>query len=364
MTMFTLHAHPGGNLGYVLLDTLLEFLPVIAVLFLSYLLMEWMEHRMGERAQRIIAKAGPFAPAAGALLGCVPQCGFSAAAAGLYAGRVISLGTLYAVFLATSDEMLIIMLTASFDGGFAPWSILRVLGGKLVIGTLLGMLTDLVMRLFRRAAQAHGHEHGHEHDPAHGYGEASADAHAEDAGAEHEIRLALSEDGVWRLDTGEHEHCHRGEVGRIHELCEQAGCHCEEGILRSALRHTVHIGIFLLIFSLLLNLLFHFVGEDVLTSFLEGRGPLSCFIASLVGLIPSCASSIAITELYLAGALSLGALYAGLLTGAGVGVLILCRLNRPVWQTVTVVAVLYLLGALTGVLIDGLHLDFLGLKFA
>ena len=319
--MFTLHAHPGGNLGYVLLDTLLEFLPVIAVLFLSYLLMEWMEHRMGERTQHIIAKAGPFAPAAGALLGCVPQCGFSAAAAGLYAGRVISLGTLYAVFLATSDEMFIIMLTASFSGDFAPWSILRVLGGKLVIGTLLGMLTDLVMRLFRRAAQAHGHEHGH-------------------------------------------EHCHGGEVGRIHELCEQAGCHCEDGILRSALRHTVRIGVFLLIFSLTLNLVFHFVGDDVLTAFLAGRGPLSCFIASLVGLIPSCASSIAITELYLAGALSLGALYAGLLTGAGVGVLILCRLNRPVRQTVVVVAVLYLMGALTGVLIDALHLDFLGLKFA
>lgn len=353
MIMFTLHAHPGGNLGYVLLDTLLEFLPVIAVLFLSYLLMEWMEHRMGERTQHIIAKAGPFAPAAGALLGCVPQCGFSAAAAGLYAGRVISLGTLYAVFLATSDEMFIIMLTASFSGDFAPWSILRVLGGKLVIGTLLGMLTDLVMRLFRRAAQAHGHEHGHEHDPAHGHGEASADAHADDPGTAHELHAA-----------GSHEHCHGGEVGRIHELCEQAGCHCEDGILRSALRHTVRIGVFLLIFSLTLNLVFHFVGDDVLTAFLAGRGPLSCFIASLVGLIPSCASSIAITELYLAGALSLGALYAGLLTGAGVGVLILCRLNRPVRQTVVVVAVLYLMGALTGVLIDALHLDFLGLKFA
>lgn len=347
MIMFTLHAHPGGNLGYVLLDTLLEFLPVIAVLFLSYLLMEWMEHRMGERTQHIIAKAGPFAPAAGALLGCVPQCGFSAAAAGLYAGRVISLGTLYAVFLATSDEMFIIMLTASFSGDFAPWSILRVLGGKLVIGTLLGMLTDLVMRLFRRAAQAHGH------DTAHGHGEASADAHADDPGTAHELHAA-----------GSHEHCHGGEVGRIHELCEQAGCHCEDGILRSALRHTVRIGVFLLIFSLTLNLVFHFVGDDVLTAFLAGRGPLSCFIASLVGLIPSCASSIAITELYLAGALSLGALYAGLLTGAGVGVLILCRLNRPVRQTVVVVAVLYLMGALTGVLIDALHLDFLGLKFA
>ena len=158
--MFALHMDTGENLGYVLLDTILEFIPVIAILFLSYLLMEWMEHRMGERAERAIAKAGPFAPAAGALLGCVPQCGFSAAAAGLYAGRVITLGTLYAVFFATSDEMLPIMLSAAFRGKFALWSILRVIGGKLVIGTLVGMLVDLVLRLFRLATKRwhHGEE--------------------------------------------------------------------------------------------------------------------------------------------------------------------------------------------------------------
>lgn len=360
MTMFTLHIHPGENLGYVLLDTLVEFLPVIAVLFLSYLLMEWMEHRMGERTQRFMTKAGPFAPAAGALLGCVPQCGFSAAAAGLYAGRVISLGTVYAVFLATSDEMFVIMLAASFEGDFAPWSILRVLGGKLVIGTVLGMLTDLVMRLFRRVRNARGEAltaGAHTHD-LHTHGDDHA-VHDEEA---HTGDDARAEHALHRTDA--HEHCHRDEVGHIHELCERTGCHCEDGILKSALRHTLHIGVFLLIFSLLLNLLFYFVGDDVLVEFLSGRGPLSCFLASLVGLIPSCAASIAVTELYLAGALSLGALYAGLLTGAGVGVLILCRLNRPVWQTVIIVAVLYLMGALAGVLIDALHLDFLGLKFA
>lgn len=359
--MFALHMDTGENLGYVLLDTILEFIPVIAVLFLSYLLMEWMEHRMGERAERAIAKAGPFAPAAGALLGCVPQCGFSAAAAGLYAGRVITLGTLYAVFFATSDEMLPIMLSAAFSGKFAPWSILRVIGGKLVIGTLVGMLVDLVLRLFRLAKKrwhheeepengaSHGHVHAHRHHHTHSPEDTQAPATAVDTAHIHA--------------PGEQEHEHHHEVGQIHELCERTGCHCEDGILKSALRHTVHIGVFLLIFSLVLNLVFHFVGDDALKTFLSGRGVLTCFLASLVGLIPSCAASIAVTELYLAGAISLGALYAGLLTGAGVGVLILCRLNRPVRQTVFIVIALYLMGALVGLLIDGLSLGFLGLKF-
>lgn len=361
--MFALHMDTGENLGYVLLDTILEFIPVIAVLFLSYLLMEWMEHRMGERAERAIAKAGPFAPAAGALLGCVPQCGFSAAAAGLYAGRVITLGTLYAVFFATSDEMLPIMLSAAFSGKFAPWSILRVIGGKLVIGTLVGMLVDLVLRLFRLATKrwhhgeepengaSHGHVHAHRHHHTHSHEDAQVPDAAVDAAHIH------------ASEEHSHDHEHHHEVGQIHELCERTGCHCEDGILKSALRHTVHIGVFLLIFSLLLNLLFHFIGDDALKTFLSGRGVLTCFLASLVGLIPSCAASIAVTELYLAGAISLGSLYAGLLTGAGVGVLILCRLNRPVRQTVFIVLALYLMGALVGLLIDGLSLGFLGLKF-
>lgn len=362
--MFALHMDTGENLGYVLLDTILEFIPVIAVLFLSYLLMEWMEHRMGERAERAIAKAGPFAPAAGALLGCVPQCGFSAAAAGLYAGRVITLGTLYAVFFATSDEMLPIMLSAAFSGKFAPWSILRVIGGKLVIGTLVGMLVDLVLRLFRLATKrwhhgeepengaSHGHVHAHRHHHTHSH----EDTQTPDA--------AVDTDRVHASEEHSHDHEHHHEVGQIHELCERTGCHCEDGILKSALRHTVHIGVFLLIFSFLLNLLFHFIGDDALKTFLSGRGVLTCFLASLVGLIPSCAASIAVTELYLAGAISLGSLYAGLLTGAGVGVLILCRLNRPVRQTVFIVLALYLMGALVGLLIDGLSLGFLGLKFS
>ena len=334
--MFALHADAEEGLGGVFLDTLFEFLPVLLILFLSYLLMEWMEHRMGARAERAISRAGWFSPAVGGLLGCVPQCGFSAAAAGLYAGRVISLGTLYAVFLATSDEMLPIMLSAALQGNFAPWSILRVLGGKLVLGILWGMLIDLAFRLLRRkrttarTAGSDTHEESHEHDHGH--------------------------------DHSEHEHDH-DHVGQIHELCERTGCHCEEGILRSALRHTVKIGIFLLVFSLALNLLFHFVGEDALAAFLSGRGALTYVLSAMVGLIPNCAASVAITELYLAGALSAGALYAGLLPAAGVGLLVLCRLNRPHRDSVLIILGLLAVGILTGVLIDLFHLDFLGLAF-
>lgn len=360
--MFALHMDTGENLGYVLLDTVLEFIPVIAILFLSYLLMEWMEHRMGERAERAIAKAGPFAPAAGALLGCVPQCGFSAAAAGLYAGRVITLGTLYAVFFATSDEMLPIMLSAAFRGKFAPWSILRVIGGKLVIGTLVGMLVDLMLRLFRLATKRWHHEEEPENGASHGHVHAHRHHHTHSPEDTQTPDTAV--DAAHIPAPGEQEHEHHHEVAQIHELCERTGCHCEDGILKSALRHTVHIGVFLLIFSLLLNLLFHFIGDDALKTFLSGRGVLTCFLASLVGLIPSCAASIAVTELYLAGAISVGALYAGLLTGAGVGILVLCRLNRPVRETVFIVIALYLMGALVGLLIDGLSLGFLGLKFS
>ena len=196
------------------------------------------------------------------------------------------------------------------------------------------------------------HAHLHDHAPSH----IPEDAQAPVAEGDTE-RVHASEEHS-------HDHEHHHEVGQIHELCERTGCHCEDGILKSALRHTVHIGVFLLIFSFLLNLLFHFIGDGALKTFLSGRGVLTCFLASLVGLIPSCAASIAVTELYLAGAISVGALYAGLLTGAGVGVLVLCRLNRPVRETVFIVIALYLMGALVGLLIDGLSLGFLGLKFS
>ncbi len=300
----------------VILDTLLDFLKTLPFLFLTYLLLEFLEHKMGARTRAVLRGAGPFAPAVGGLLGAVPQCGFSAAAAGLYAGRVLTLGTLFAVFLSTSDEMLIIVLSNVTEGTFAPWSVLRILGGKVVIGILCGTLIDAGVRLcgrFRRGEEPHTHE--------------------------------------------EEMHAHIGK------LCAHDHCGCEGGIFRSALRHTLEIGGFLLLVTFALNTVVHFVGQDVLADFLRGRGALSCLLSALVGLIPNCAASVVVTELYLAGALSVGALYAGLLTGAGVGILVLCRANRPWWHNLLIIVSLWGIGALFGSLIDLCGFEWLGLKF-
>ncbi len=322
--MFLLHAsHEGGESGWrVLGDTLLEFLPVLLVLFLTYLLMEWMEHKMGERTRVLLVRAGNFAPLIGGAVGIVPQCGFSAAAAGLYAGRVVSVGTLFAVFLATSDEMLPIVLSNAVHGEFAAWSVLRILGGKLVIGILVGVCIDLVYRLVKRlrAQEAErDHDHDHDHDEEH------------------------------------HSH--------IHEMCRHAGCGCEGGILRSAVKHTLEIGLFILLVSLALNYAVFFIGQERIAHFLAESGGWVYLLSSLVGLIPNCAASVVVTELYIGGALSVGGLYAGLLSGAGVGSLVLCRVNRPWWANVAIIAGLWVLGAAIGGLIDLCGMEWLGLKF-
>ncbi len=329
--MFLLHAdHGAGETPWrVLGETLLEFLPVVLVLFLTYLLMEWMEHKMGERTRLVLVKAGSFAPLLGGAVGIVPQCGFSAAAAGLYAGRVVSVGTLFAVFLATSDEMLPIVLSNAVQGRFAAWSVLRILGGKLVIGILVGVIMDMVVRFVKHARakhtedETHGHEHHHDHDHEH--------------------------------DEEHHSH--------IHEMCRHAGCGCEGGIFRSALKHTLEIGLFILAVSLALNFLVYFIGHECIAAFLHGSGGWVYVLSALIGLIPNCAASVVVTELYVSGALTVGGLYAGLLSGAGVGTLVLCRVNRPWWQNIVIIAGLWALGALLGAVIDLCGMDWLGLKF-
>lgn len=299
----------------VLKHTFLEFIQLLPFLFLSYLLMEWVEHKMGERAKAVVARGGKFAPVLGGLLGAVPQCGFSAVSAGLYAGKIVSLGTLIAVFLSTSDEMLPVVLSHATSGKFALWSVLRVLGGKVVIGILCGVVIDLLMKVLKK--EEHHHEHHHDH-------------------------------------------------GHIGELCQHEGCHCgEKGIWVSSLIHTAKTGGFILGMMFVLNLIIHLVGEDALANALAwaSSSGLGYILVSLIGLIPNCAASVVITELYLVGGMSTGMLYAGLLTGAGVGTLVLFRVNRNWKQNLLILLTLWGLGILFGGLIDLLGFDFLGLKF-
>ena len=274
----------------VLLDSLIDFGKLLPFLFLTYLLMEFLEHRAGEGMENAIRRAGRVGPLFGGLLGVVPQCGFSAAASGLYAGRVISLGTLIAVYLSTSDEMLPILIAE----GASPLLIVKLLATKLLIGAAAGFIIDAVVRLLHR-------EHTDEPLP---------------------------------------------------ELCEAAHCHCERGIRRSALHHTLTIGAFLLLVMVLLNTAIFFLGEDRLAAVFSTVPVVGHLLAALVGLIPNCASSVLITKLYLEGVISAGCMLSGLLVGSGVGLLVLFRVSRKKKEALFVLVLLFLIGAASGMLLD------------
>lgn len=270
----------------VVIDTLLDTVKLIPFLLLTYLAMEYLEHKTGQKAQRLVRKAGKFGPVIGGTLGIVPQCGFSAAASNLYTGRVITLGTLIAIYLSTSDEMLPILISEQ-----APVrTIVFILLAKAAIGIIAGFVIDIVFS------------------------------------------------------------SHKAEDHHIHEICEQEHCHCEEGsIFRSALVHTVQIGFFILIITFLLNLLFFLVGEDVLAGLILNRRILGPVLAGIVGLIPNCAGSVAITQLYLEGVIGTGAMLSGLLTGTGVGLLILFRVNHDRKENMKILGLLYFIGVSVGI---------------
>lgn len=268
----------------------LDTVKLLPFLYLTYLVMEYLEHRLEGHTDAIMKKAGRFGPLAGGLLGVVPQCGFSTVAANLYAGRIITVGTLLAVFLSTSDEMLPIMISRQTPVGL----VVKILTLKAAIAVVAGFLVDAVYR-------------------------------------------------------------RRGKTpsGSIGEICDHEHCHCEESsAFVAALRHTVSIGLFILVINLALEIAFHLVGEDVLTRVLRSIPMLSVVLSALVGLIPNCAVSVAITTLYLDGLLSFGAMMAGLLVGAGMGLLVLLRINRSPKDNVRIIALLLLIGMVCGVALD------------
>ena len=275
-------------LWHIVEHALLDSLWLLPFLFLTYLAMELLEHKAGERAKRAIAKTGKAGPALGGALGLVPQCGFSAAAAGLYAGHVITPGTLLAVFLATSDEMLPIFL----GEGIAPTRILTVLGIKLLVALAVGFLVDFLMRNHRRDIE-------------------------------------------------------------VEVLCTEENCHCgERGIWRSALLHTLSIFGFVFAVNLLIGGAFEGIGEVRIGAFLSDIPVVGVLCAALVGLLPNCAASVLIATLWTRGVISGGAMLAGLLTGAGAGLLVLFRTNKHHKENLLLTALLFFVGLLVGCLFD------------
>lgn len=274
----------------VIKDTLIDAAKMLPFLFLTYLAMEYLEHHAEGKAVNIIRRAGRFGPVLGAALGLVPQCGFSAAAANLYAGRVISLGTLVAVFLSTSDEMLPVLLSKA---GTVPISqILIILAIKLVYGCVTGMLIDLIRKP-------------------------------------------------------------RYDDKALGDICERSGCHCEgRGIVKSALIHTAQITAFIVIVTFALNLVMHYMNTNALAGLDYGRRWSGRLLAALIGLIPNCAASVTLVELWLAGAMSFGAMIAGLCSGAGIGLLALWRMNSDKKESFMITLLLLFAGATCGSIVD------------
>ena len=280
----------GRFLDEVVWHGFIDTLKLVLMLFLTYLLMEFIEHKASDKARHIMTKAGDFGPAIGGVFGAVPQCGFSAAAANLYTGRVITIGTLVAVFLATSDEMLPIMLA----GNIKISKVLLIILYKTAVGIAIGFAIDLVFKILK----------------------------------------------IKRRDIN------------IDEICENDECHCERGIVFSAIHHTLSVSLFIFAVTVAINAAMFFIGYESLSSSVLSLPVISHVICAIVGLVPNCASSVALTRLAMQGVISAGAMMSGLFAGAGVGLLVLFRMNRHVKENVIVVALLVGIGLVFGLLAD------------
>lgn len=269
----------------VIQDTLLDTVKLLPFLFVAFLIIEFIEHKLSNKQENIISKSGKLGPIVGALLGAIPQCGFSVLATNLYVTRIISLGSLISIYLSTSDELIPLMISHN-----APITkILSIISIKVVIGIISGFLIDLF------------------------------------------IRKTDKSDFV---------------------LCEDEDCDCDHSIIKSSLIHTLKIAFFILIITFLINVLFHYTDLSFLENALKNNKILTPFIASLVGLIPNCASSVMISELYLNNLISLGTTLSGLLTGSGVAIMVLIRKNKNISENIFIIGLIYVIGVIWGLLFN------------
>lgn len=336
---------------HILEHALEDTVALVPFLFVTYLVLETLEHAAADRAGALVRRAGAAGPIAGALLGVVPQCGFSAMGATFYAGRVVTLGTLVAVFLSTSDEMLPLLVAEKADAGF----LIQVLAVKALIAAVAGVLVDALLRTLKHNARAHAWVRG----VARGRKGAP-----DGAGPDLLDNLADSGTGTAHIhELCEHDHCgcdddHEGAAdglqgGRCHgHGAEAAGRRGLGGglwhIVRSALSHTLQVTLFIYVVTVVLVAVLETGGESALAAALGGNEFLAVLLAGLVGLIPNCAASVVVTQLYLEGVLSLGAMLAGTLAGAGAGYLVLFRTNHSARENVIILALIWLISVVGG----------------
>ncbi len=271
----------------LIIDTLVDALKILPFLFITFLLLELLEHKLNNKTKNVISKSGKVGPIIGSLLGVIPQCGFSVVATNLYITRVISLGTLFSIYLSTSDEMLPIMLSQNVSFK----TILFVLLIKVIAGMLFGFIIDLVIR---------------------------------------------------KNNKNKYDY----------HICEEEHCHCDHGIVKSSLKHTFNIIIFIIGVSFILNVVFLYCGIDLISKIFMKDTLFGPFLGSLVGLIPNCGASVILTEMFLKGAINLGTCMAGLLTGSGVSLLVLFKSNKNIKENLYICLTLYLIGVLVGIFIE------------
>ena len=269
----------------VIIETIIDSLKLLPFLFLAFLIIELFEHKFSQKNQKILKKSGKLGPVLGSILGIIPQCGFSVLATNLYVTRIISLGTLFAVYLATSDEMLPLLIANG-----APLSLmLKILGIKFVLGMLFGFLIDLIIK---------------------------------------------KKDNL------------------NYEICQEDHCNCKDGIMLASLKHTLNIFVFIFICTFIINIILEFLGGEYLEKIFLKDNIFGAVLTSLIGLIPNCGSSVILTELFLSSSISFGALIGGLLTGSGVALLVLFKINHDKKESLKILLGLYLIGALCGIIID------------
>lgn len=270
--------------------TLIDSLKLLPFLFVTYLAMEYLEHKTSNKMNITLKKAGKVGPFIGSILGVFPQCGFSAAASNLYGGRVITLGTLIAVYLSTSDEMLPIFVSELV----APEVIVKILLLKIVLGFAYGMIIDFILHKFHKESEEH----------------------------------------------------------HIHEMCEHDHCHCEKGIFSSALKHTLQIFLFLFVVTFILTFILEWYGEEQIMALVNSQSILAIALVTLIGMIPNCAGSVVVTQLYLEGIIGVGAMMSGLLAGSGIGLLVLYRTNKNKKENLAITCLVYAIGFITGLALE------------
>lgn len=271
----------------IIIDTLIDSVKLIPFLFVAFLLVELLEHKFNKKTVSMVKKSGKYGPVIGSLLGAFPQCGFSVFATNLYTTRIISLGTLIAIYLSTSDEMLPILLSKNVEFLL----ILKILLIKIFIGMFCGIVLDIILK-------------------------------------------------------------NKEKTNLDYQICSEEDCHCENGIIKSSIKHTISILIFIVIINFILNIVFYYFGNEYLSKIFLKDSIFGSFITSLIGLIPNCGASIMITELYLSNSITFSSLIGGLLTGSGVALVILFKTNKNIKENIKILLMTYFIGTISGIIID------------